>query len=72
MTTEAATVGKFGLSKLCAADWPGDQFCEQWIVGYRDRLAGPVAALARQPSGTAAALDALLPSILDNAFNGEL
>ena len=49
------------------------------IVGYLDGLAGPVAALARPDrigvnlqSETAAALDALLPSILDKAFKGEL
>ena len=42
------------------------------IVGYLDGLAGQVAALARLQSETAAALDALLPSILDKAFKGEL
>jgi len=40
------------------------------IVGYLDGLAGPVAALARLQSETAAELDALLPSILDKAFKG--
>ncbi len=54
-------------------------FEQRWIVGYLDGLAGPVAALARPArlgvnlqSETAAALDALLPSLLDNAFKGEL
>ena len=42
------------------------------IVGYLDGLAGPVAALARLQSETAAELDALLPSVLDKAFKGEL
>jgi type I restriction enzyme S subunit len=42
------------------------------IVGYLDGLAGQVVALARLQSETAAALDALLPSILDKAFKGEL
>ena len=54
------------------------------IVGYLDGLAGPVAALARLQSETAAELDALLPqttaasrrlgspSILDKSFKGEL
>jgi type I restriction enzyme S subunit len=42
------------------------------IVGYLDGLAGQVAALARLQSETAAELDALLPSILDKAFKGEL
>jgi type I restriction enzyme, S subunit len=45
---------------------------QQWIVGYLDGLAGQVAALARLQSETAAELDALLPSILDRAFKGEL
>ena len=43
---------------------------QQRIVGYLDGLAGPVAALARLQSETAAELDALLPSILDKAFKG--
>jgi type I restriction enzyme S subunit len=49
------------------------------IVAYLDGLAGPVAALARPRSNrgklqseTAAELDALLPSIWDKAFKGEL
>ena len=42
------------------------------IVGYLDGLAGQVAALARLQSETASALDALMPSILDKAFKGEL
>jgi len=42
------------------------------IVGYLDGLAGPVAALARLQSETAAELDALLPSVLDKAFKGKL
>jgi hypothetical protein len=35
-------------------------------------LVGQVAELARLQSETAAELDALLPSILDKAFKGEL
>jgi type I restriction enzyme S subunit len=42
------------------------------LVGYLDGLAGQVAALARLQSETAAELDALLPSLLDKAFKGEL
>ena len=49
------------------------------IVGYLEGLAGPVAALAcparlgvNLQCETAVALDALLPSILDKAFKGEL
>jgi hypothetical protein len=49
------------------------------IVGYLDGLAGQVVALVRPArlgvnlqSETAAELAALLPSILDKAFKGEL
>jgi len=42
------------------------------LVGYLDGLAGPVARLARLQTETAAALDALLPSLLDKAFQGDL
>jgi type I restriction enzyme S subunit len=45
---------------------------QQRIVEYLDGLAGQVAALTRLQSETAAELDALLPSILDKAFRGEL
>ena len=50
----------------------GDQVKQERIVGYLDRLARQVAALARLQSETAAELDALLPSVLDTAFKGEL
>ena len=39
---------------------------------YLEGLAGQVAALARLQSETATVLDALLPSILDKAFKGDL
>jgi len=42
------------------------------IVEYLDGLAGQVTALTQLQSETAAELDALLPSILDRAFKGEL
>lgn len=42
------------------------------IVEYLDGLAGQVTALTQLQSETAAELDALLPSILDKAFKGEL
>jgi type I restriction enzyme S subunit len=51
---------------------PHDSTEQQRIVGYLDGLAGQVAALARLQSETAAELDALLPSVLDKAFKGEL
>lgn len=42
------------------------------LVAYLDGLAGPVARLERLQTETAEELDALLPSILDKAFKGEL
>jgi len=42
------------------------------IVTYLDDLQGKVDALKRLQAETAAELDALLPSILDKAFKGEL
>ncbi len=46
---------------------------EQWrIVAYLDDLHARVDALKRLQAETAAELDALLPSILDRAFKGEL
>jgi type I restriction enzyme S subunit len=42
------------------------------IVAYLDNLQTKVDALKRLQNETAAELDALLPSILDKAFNGEL
>ena len=73
MGTEADTCRKYVLPKLYVAGWIDDQICEQRrIARYLDGLAGQVAALARLQSETAAELDALLPSILDKAFKGEL
>ena len=42
------------------------------IVTYLDNLQAKVNALKRLQTETAAELDALLPSILDKAFKGEL
>jgi type I restriction enzyme S subunit len=42
------------------------------IVAYLDNLQTKVNALRRLQAETAAELDALLPSILDKAFRGEL
>jgi len=49
-----------------------DKTEQQRIVEYLDGLAGQVTALTQLQSETAAELDALLPSILDRAFKGEL
>jgi len=42
------------------------------IVAYLDDLQARIEAVKRHQAATAAALDALLPSILDQAFKGEL
>jgi type I restriction enzyme S subunit len=42
------------------------------IVAYLDGFAEKVEALKGQQNGTAAEIDAFLPSILDKAFKGEL
>jgi len=42
------------------------------IVAYLDNLQTKVDALKRLQAETAAELDAVLPSILDKAFRGEL
>ena len=42
------------------------------IVAYLDDLQAKVEAVKQHQAATAAALDALLPSILDRAFKGEL
>jgi hypothetical protein len=45
---------------------------QKGIVAYCDKLRAKVNSLQRMQADTAAELDALLPSILDNAFKGEL
>jgi len=47
-------------------------FPHRRIVAELDALQAEVDALKRLQAGTAAELDALLPSILDRAFKGEL
>jgi len=42
------------------------------IVSYLDGLETQLNALKQLQAETAAELDALLPSVLDKAFNGEL
>lgn len=45
---------------------------QRYIVAYLDKLQAKVDVLQRLQTETAAELDALLPSILDKAFKGEL
>ena len=42
------------------------------IVSYLDELKGKVDSLMRMQAETAAEIDALLPSVLDRAFKGQL
>jgi type I restriction enzyme S subunit len=45
---------------------------QRHIIGYLDRLQAEVDELIAVQDATQAELDALLPSILDRAFKGEL
>jgi type I restriction enzyme S subunit len=45
---------------------------QHWIVAYLDNLQTKIDSLKRLQTETAAELDAMLPSILDKAFKGEL
>lgn len=63
----------FGIKKMRKLLIPVPSIPEQRrIVTYLDDLQAKVDALKRLQSETAAELDALLPSILDKAFKGEL
>ena len=76
--TEADTCRKFVLPKLYAAGWDDEQISEQKtftdgrIVTYLDGLQAKVDALKKLRAETAAELNALMPSILDKVFKGEL
>ncbi len=69
------TAGQIGVSGADAKSFrvPVPPVAEQRrLVAYLDGLAGQVARLQRLQTETAEELDALLPSILDKAFKGEL
>lgn len=69
------TAGQYNVSlgRLRAAQMPVPPRTEQRrIVAYLDGLQAKVDALQKLQAETAAELDALLPSILDKAFKGEL
>jgi len=64
---------KFETDKLLNFEIPVPPVQEQrHIIAYLDGLQLKVGALTELQAETAAELDALLPSILDKAFNGEL
>jgi len=58
------------LSNVCLPIPPLSE--QRRIVAYLDDLQAKVDALKAQQAQAAAELDALLPSILDKAFKGEL
>jgi type I restriction enzyme S subunit len=69
------TAGQYNISlgRLRAAQFPVPPLEEQHrIVAYLDELQAKVDGLKQLQAQTAAELDALLPSILDKAFKGEL
>ncbi len=78
MPTEADTCRTYILPKLHAAGWEDDFIAEQRviapgrIVAYLDGLQAKVDALKQLQAQTRMELDALLPSVLDKAFKGEL
>jgi type I restriction enzyme S subunit len=56
--------------ELNSDHFPRDE--QLWLVSYLDGLQAKVNALKQLQSQTRAELDALLPSVLDKAFKGEL
>jgi type I restriction enzyme S subunit len=64
---------KLNRKQLFGFDFTHPPLAEQRrIVAELDALQAEVDALKRLQAETAAELDALLPAILDKAFNGEL
>ena len=69
------TSGLYNLSvgRIKTIEIPVPSLSEQRrIVAYLDNLQAKVEAVKRHQAATAAKLNALLPSILDKAFKGEL
>ncbi len=58
------------LSELPFPDVPRRE--QRRVVAYLDELQAEIERLKRLQADTAAELDALLPSLLDQAFRGEL
>ena len=72
-STRGATRGGFNTSLLASVELPLPPIPEQRrIVAHLDGLQAKVDDLRKTQADTAAELDALLPSILDKAFKGEL
>jgi type I restriction enzyme S subunit len=71
--THGSSNKDLGLTRMCNIVFPLPPLAEQRrIVAYLDDLQAKVDALKKLQADTAAELDALLPSILDKAFKGEL
>lgn len=71
--TRSVGVPDLGIQRIRSFHMPLPCISEQrCIVAYLDDLQGKVDSLKRLQAETAAELDALLPSVLDKAFKGEL
>ncbi len=71
--TQASAQGAFGIKKMRKLLIPLPPLPDQYrIITYLDDLQAKVVSLKQLQSETSAELDALLPSILDKAFKGEL
>ena len=71
--TTGTAIGGLNGQKIRSVSLPSIPLPEQrGIVAYLDDLHAKVDALKRLQAETAAELDALLPSILDKAFKGQL
>jgi len=69
------TAGQYNVSlgRLHAAELPVPSLDDQHnVVAFLDDLQAKVQGLKKLQSETATELDALMPSILDKAFRGEL
>ena len=75
---EADTCRTYILPKLKSAGWEDERISEQMvltpgrIVAYLDNVQARLALLRQLQSETQKELGALLPSVLDRAFKGEL
>ncbi len=71
--TRSVGVPDLGIQRIRCFHMPLPSIPEQrCIIAYLDELQGKVDNLKRLQADTAAELDALLPSVLDKAFKGEL
>ena len=73
MPNEADTCRRYVVPKLQAAGWEDEPHRLNEQVYFTDgRIQSKVDAIKKLQEQTAAELDAMLPSILDRAFKGQL